>query len=114
MLQEATTFTSQLRRCEKAIRNMAAANAEAGSTIKLVMSAPLPVRWEETAAGAGGATAAPIPIGGPSFSGEVRAKRELGALHLAARIWLARQPFTWRRLSMPPACTNRFPAVLMR
>lgn len=73
MLQEATTFTSLLRRCEKAIRSMASANAEAGNAIKLVMSAPLPARWEETAAGAGGATAAPQPIGGPSFNGEVRA-----------------------------------------
>lgn len=71
MLQEATGFSSQLRRCERAIRSMAAANSEAGNTIKLAMSAPLPARWEETAAGAGGAVGAPSPIGGPGFSGEV-------------------------------------------
>ncbi|KAL4457824.1 hypothetical protein ABPG75_012689 [Micractinium tetrahymenae] len=81
MLQEATAFTSQLRRCEKAIRSMAAANTEAGNAIKLVMSAPLPVRWEETAAGAGGATAAPQPIGGSSFSGEVIARSFADAGH---------------------------------
>lgn len=107
LLREASTFASQLRKCERAVRGMAAANADAVrcggqqlmaqslqswfcsssllqpcparlqdpcrpphlqvDTIRAVMSAPLPLQYEETAVGGGGA-AGLLPIGGDAFS----------------------------------------------
>lgn len=70
MLDEARSFLAQLRRCEGAIRRMAAANAEGLNTVQAVMSAPLPRPHEETAGGGAAAAHGAGLIGGEGFSAE--------------------------------------------
>lgn len=81
MLEEARQFVVQLEKCERAVRQMAAANAEAVGAIRGVMAAPLPLRFQETAAGSGGASSGPSAIGGDGFSAHAMSRAVQEATH---------------------------------
>ncbi|RMZ54614.1 hypothetical protein APUTEX25_002200, partial [Auxenochlorella protothecoides] len=83
MMNEAMEFAGHLRRCEKDIRKMQASTEDLLSTVKAVMSAPLPRVYEEvgggkvipmTASTASGVVGAPngpiVPIGGADYNAE--------------------------------------------
>lgn len=70
MMKELQDFAVQLRKCEKAISDLKNAADAMLLTTRVVMNAPLPHVFDDTAVGSGGEVKPVVSIGGPSFQAD--------------------------------------------